>query len=319
MITTLAIAMVVQSQRSTQSGYDVTYHAKGQTIDTPDGKLYYEKTGNGPVVIMVAGGPGGSHVSFHGFFEKLAEKYTLVMFDNIGRGRSDRLKDPKKYTVWRDADDIEALRKHLGVDKVSLIGHSYGGMPAIAYSVRYGPHLERAVLSDTLHSNNAWQQNIDSCNHNAANQYAEIWAQILELRKKGILSAAEEYGELYGQCVAGLYWYNDANASKMFRSSDPKDGGNGEVYVAMIGEDPEWIVGGTMKKFDPRKKMKSATMPILVCNGRHDRVCTPKVASEISKLYPNATLKFFEKSGHRPWVEETEDYFESVLAFLGGG
>lgn len=316
MIASLAFALITQNQ--THNGFDISYHSKGQTIDTPDGKLYYEKTGSGPVVIMIAGGPGGSHVSFHGFFERLAKNYTLVLFDNIGRGRSDRLTDTKKYTVERDADDIEHLRKHLGVDKVSLIGHSYGGMPAIAYSIKYAAHLERAVLSDTLHSNNGWQQNIDSCNHNAANQYAEIWAKILELRKKGILSNADAYGELYGQCIAGLYWFNETNGAKMFSSNDPKDGGNGDVYNAMIGDDPEWIVGGTMKKFDPRKKMKNVKVPILVCNGRYDRVSTPKVAYEISTLYPNATLKFFEKSGHRPWVEETDAYFETVMRFLAG-
>ena len=165
MITCLAALAIGQT---VHNGFDVSYHGKGQTVETKDGKLYYETTGEGPVLIMVAGGPGGSHVSFHGYFERLAKTHKLVLFDNIGRGRSDRLKDKTKYTVERDADDIEALRKHLGVDKIRLIGHSYGGMPVIAYSVKYGEHLDRAVLSDTLHSGQGFQENIDSCNFNAA-------------------------------------------------------------------------------------------------------------------------------------------------------
>lgn len=318
MIGPLTLALALHAQADMQNGFDISYHGKGQTISTPDGKLYYEKTGSGPVVIMIAGGPGGAHASFHGFFERLAKKYTLVMFDNVGRGRSDRLKNPKKYTVERDADDIERLRKHLGVDKIRLIGHSYGGMPAIAYSVKYGAHLERAVLSNTLHSGEAFQQNIDSCNFTAANQFPELWRQILALRKKGVKSSAKAYGELYGRCGADIYWYDADNESKMFHSRDPKDGGNGDVYLAMLGDDPEWVVKGTMKSFDPRRKLRSVKVPMLVCVGRYDRVATPKVAYELSRLYPHAILKVFEKSGHRPWVEETDSYFETVEAFLEG-
>jgi len=302
----------------THNGFDVSFHGKGQSIDTKDGKLYYETTGEGPVLMIVAGGPGGSHVSFHGFFERLAKSYKVVFFDNIGRGRSDRLKDKSKYTVERDADDIEALRKHLGVEKIRLIGHSYGGMPVIAYSVKYGSHLERAVLSDTLHSGTGFQENIDSCNFNAKNQYPEMWEKVLQMRKKGVKSSADEYGAVYGAGLNELYWYDEANGSKMFHSDDPKDSGNGDVYLAMLGDDPEWKVNGTMKSFDPRKQMAKVQVPMLVCVGRLDRVATPKVAWEISRTYPNATLKVFEKSGHRPWVEENETYFSAVEAFLAG-
>lgn len=292
------------------------YHGRGQTIETRDGKLYYETEGSGPVVVMVAGGPGGSHVSFHGFFNELAKEHTVVYFDNIGRGRSDRLKDPKKYTVWRDADDIEALRKALGVDKISVIGHSYGGMPAIAYAIRYPQSLDRLVLSDTLHSGEGFQQNIDSCNFTAQNQYPEIWAKLMEMRAKGVKSTAEEYGEIYGPAIGSLYWYDAANGTKMYRSNDPKDGGNDEVYRAMIGEDPEWKVGGTMKSFDPRKQMKEIEAKTLICVGRFDRVATPKVSYEMSQLIPGSKLVIFPKSGHRPWVEEKESYFDAVTKFL---
>ena len=118
------IAGVAIAQEQPKNGvpnYDVPIHGKGKTIDTPDGKLYYEQEGKGPVIVMVAGGPGGDHTSFHPFFSRLAKDHTVVYFDNIGRGRSDRLKDKKRYTVWRDAEDIERLRKALGQDKITVI------------------------------------------------------------------------------------------------------------------------------------------------------------------------------------------------------
>lgn len=312
MFTTLLAAAAMQSH----NGFDLSYHGKGEAIPTKDGRLYYEKTGSGPVVVMVAGGPGGSHASFHGFFERLAKSHTVVMFDNLGRGRSDRLKDKRKYTVERDADDIEALRKHLGVEKISIIGHSYGGMPAIAYACKYPKSLDRVVLSDTLHSGQAFQQNIDSCNFNAANQFPEKWEQLTAMRRRGVKTSSDEYGNLYGDCIGALYWYDENNGTKMWRSGDPKDGSNNDVYLAMIGDDPEWKVGGTMKGWDWRGRFKNVKNPVLICVGRYDRVATPKVSFEMSKLFPNSKLQVFEKSGHRPWVEEADTYFRAVEAFL---
>jgi proline iminopeptidase len=178
-------------------------------------------------------------------------------------------------------------------------------MPVIAYSVKYEAHLERAVLSDTLHSGKAFQENIDSCNFNSKNQFPEAWDKLIALRKKGIKSGADEYGEIYGTGLNELYWFDPANGSKMFNSSVPGFGYNGEVYSAMLGDDPEWKVGGTMRSFEPRKSMAKVQVPMLVCVGRYDRVATPKVSWEIARTYPKGILKVFEKSGHRPWVEET--------------
>ena len=146
-------------------------HGHGRYVPTPDGRLYYESEGKGSPVVLVAGGPGGSHASFHPWFSRLAAEHTVIYFDNIGRGRSDRLKNPKRYTVERDADDIEALRKALGYRKISVLGHSYGGMPALAYALKYPTHCARLVLSDTLDSADAWQQNIDSCNFNSSTRF----------------------------------------------------------------------------------------------------------------------------------------------------
>src|SRR5947209_4351442 len=89
--------------------YDVPIHNHGQFAPGRDGKIYYEKEGKGPVVIIIAGGPGGDHSSFHPFFSLLAKDHTVVYFDNIGRGKSDALKDPNGYTVERDAEDVEDL------------------------------------------------------------------------------------------------------------------------------------------------------------------------------------------------------------------
>ena len=316
----LLIPSIVLAQETPTPGvpnYDVPIHGHGQFCDSKYGKIYYETEGSGPIVIIVAGGPGGDHTSFHPFFSRLAKDHTVVYFDSIGRGRSDRLKDLKQYTVQRDAEDIEALRQKFGADKIDVIGHSYGGMPALAYAEKYPQHTAHLVLSDTLHSAQGFQQNIDSCNDFEAKQYPEVWAQLMAMRKKGVLSTDDKYGELYGPPLGQLYWYDPNNAKKMFNSGD-KGGFNPDVYNAMLGNDTEWKVNGTMKSFDGRKKMRDLHMPVLICVGRHDRVAIPRFAYEMKTLLPAETSKLviFEKSGHRPWVEETDLYFATVSDFL---
>ena len=308
------------SAQAPKPNYDVPLHGHGQYISTPQGRLYYEREGQGPAIVLVAGGPGGGHASFHPWFSRLAAAHTVIYFDNLGRGRSDRLADPKRYTVERDADDIEALRQALGFETITVLGHSYGGMPALAYALKYPTHTDHLILSDTILGARGFQENIDSCNFNARTRFPDVWDKLMALRRRGVKTGADAYESLYGDATDDLYWYNPENAAKMYHSGDKADRLNFDVYLAMIGDDPEWTVGGTMKGYDPRPGMKTLTVPTLICVGRFDRVSQPVIAQEIKNALPpqSARLVVFERSGHRPWVEETDRYFQTVTAFLDG-
>ncbi len=318
-----ALLFYVSDLRSAEDSFarQTSVHGKGEYVDSPDGRIYYEREGNGPAIFLVAGGPGGSHASFHPWFSELAKQYAVIYFDNVGRGRSDRLKDASRYTVERDADDIEVLRQKLGFEKLILIGHSYGGMPAMAYALRRPDRVERLILSDSAVSADEWQLNIDNCNHYVQLHYPEIWGQLLALRAKGVKSSASAYENLYGSALKNVYWFNPEAKSKMIRSTDPQDALNGNVYLAMLGDDPEWTVGGTIKNFDPRASLKNVKIPTLVTVGRSDEVCPPIVARDLRASFPaeNSRLVVFERSGHRPWVEESEKWFLLVGKFLENG
>lgn len=318
-LTALALGAGVSAQ-APQPNDKMSLHGHGQYVAMPQGRLYYEQEGQGPAIVLVAGGPGGSHASFHPWFSRLAASHTVIYFDNLGRGRSDRLADPKRYTVERDADDIEALRRALGFDKITVLGHSYGGMPALAYALKYPSHTDHLILSDTILGAKGFQENIDSCNFNARTRFPEVWDKLMALRRKGVKTGVDAYEALYGDATDDLYWYRPENAAKMYHSSDKADRLNFDVYRAMVGDDPEWTVGGTMKGYDPRPGMKNLTVPTLICVGRFDRVSLPLIAQEIKNALPpqSARLVVFEHSGHRPWVEETDHYFQTVNDFLNG-
>ncbi len=310
-VTLLASAIPATAQPAVKTG----------TVATPDGELYYEIHGSGPPIIMVAGGPGGPRTSLMPEFDRLATDHSVIYFDNIGRGRSSVLPAGKKHSPIRDAEDIERLRTALGLEKIVLIGHSYGGYPALAYATRHADRLERLVISSSGHSAQSWQRNVDNINRFVENQYPEVWAQLLALRAKGVASCGDEYQKIYTEPIAQLYWHDQAKAAlRKSVSTDPRDKFHREVYCNMLGKDAEIKVGGAMASFDVRPALRKVHVPTLITSGRYDPVCMPKVATEIRDAFPKgvAKLRIFENSSHRPWVEETDVYFKELAEFLAG-
>jgi proline iminopeptidase len=296
----------------------VPIHGRGGYVNTSAGRLYYEVEGQGPPVVLLAGGPGGSHADFHPWFGRLSRRFQVIYLDNLGRGRSDRLEDSSGYTVDRDADDVEALRIALGHEQIYLFGHSYGGLPAVAYAIKYPERVQGLVLSSTIHSAQGWQESIDGCNAYVQQQYPEAWEELMDMRRAGAKSSAREYRRLYERCLLELRWRSSGSRARLPAMEQAEAEGNDEVYAALIGPDPEWRVGGTLTGYDLRPRMKHLQTPTLVCVGRHDRVTTPKQAKEIQAALPEGVgrLVIFEESGHRPFVEETERYFDVVESFL---
>jgi pimeloyl-ACP methyl ester carboxylesterase len=134
-----------------------------------------------------------------------------------------------------------------------------------------------------------------------------------------VRSCAAEYQDLSSEPIRQLYWHDQAKAKRRQPvSDDPRDGFRDAVYCDMLGDDSEIVVGGEMARFDARPALANVRVPTLVTAGRHDMICPPVAAQQIRDAFPAgvATLRVFEHSAHRPWVEEGEAYFELLEAFL---
>lgn len=108
----------------------------GQYYTVNGAKLWVVTVGQGDPLFMIAGGPGGAHIGLRSF-DSLASKFQLIYFDGFGRGKSDEAKDVKDYTLERDIEDLEGLRKAMKLDKINILGHSYGGLVAQGYAIKY--------------------------------------------------------------------------------------------------------------------------------------------------------------------------------------
>lgn len=288
-------------------------------VETRDGRISVELEGaeSSHLVILATGGPGVGHDHYHPWFSRLLPELRVGYLDYIGCGRSDRLADPAGYTVARFAENIEALRLHAGAETVSLVGLSFGGLPAVEYALRRPDRVRRLVLSNAQVGAEGWQRtNIDSVNAELARLFPAEWRELLALRDSGVTSLDARYQEIVAAVLGDLEWFDPAHRPQLTRA-EPGAGFSQEVYEAVVGSDPEWSVTGSLAGYD-RSAELSRLPPTLVVSGRYDRLTPPSIAFEIHELLDpvRRALHVFERSAHRPWAEEPDAYFRVVKAFL---
>src|SRR5436853_1292323 len=121
-------------------------------VDANGVLIYYVTLGKGDPLVIVHGGPGASHDYFLPWLLPLARHNRVVFIDERGSGRSEKLEDVKQYTVENMVEDIESVRQALGLGKISLFGHSFGGVLAEAYALKYQSNLSHLILGSTFAS-----------------------------------------------------------------------------------------------------------------------------------------------------------------------
>ena len=289
------------------------FESKFYTIDGYN--INVEVKGKGDPIFFLPGGPGNSHDYMQGNFGHYYKTNTVVFFDFLGRGKSDNAKDPSEYSVEQDVALIEKLRKLLKFDKIALVGHSYGTVPAQAYAIKYSDNVDKMVLINGFHSGAMWQANCDSYNHYAKTHFPEKWKKVDSLRALGYLSSQEPLRSVYGNFPTKYIYYHNTKLKQNVPKT-PYRGWANEVYVAIIGPDGDFDVSGSMIDQDYRQKLKDVKARTLIIAGRYDGVSTPEFAVQYKTFMPQAQFVMFEQSGHNPYLEEPEKFYTLFNTFF---
>lgn len=290
------------------------FESKFYTIDGY--QINVEVLGEGEPIFFLPGGPGNSHDYMQGAFGHYYKTNTVVFFDWLGRGKSDNANDISEYSVENDVELIEKLRKLLNFETISLVGHSYGTVPAQAYAIKYKANVDKMVLINGFHSGAMWQDNCDSYNHYAKTHFPEKWKSVDSLRSLGYLSSQEPLKTVYGNFPTKYIYYHNTT----LKSKVPKTkfrGWAGDVYTTIIGIDGDFDVSGSMINQDYRRHLKDVTAKTLIVAGRYDGVSTPEFAVQYKTFMPQAQFEMFEQSGHNPYLEEPEKFYSIFDNFMG--
>lgn len=287
----------------------------GKFYEINGAKLWTVSFGEGEPLFFIAGGPGGTHYGLRRF-DSLSTTNTLVYYDAFGRGKSDTAKVVSEYTIERDIEDLEGLRKAMGFDKINILGHSYGGVVAQGYAIKYPENVLHLIIANSFHSYLMWQENCDNSNHEIKTNYPEVWDELMEVRMQGFVSSDPIHYEIYDKVPYGfLYSYNPENFKPSGRKPYPYKT-NRKLYYQMVGRDGDFELTSDIGTFDYRTQLKELDMPILIYGGRYDRVAVPRMMVEYKFYCPQAEFVMFEESGHNPQVEESSKLFELIREFL---
>jgi proline iminopeptidase len=292
-------------------------HPKGGFVTVLGKKIWWESDGKGEPLLLIPGGGGGSHDYYHPYFSALAASFRVVYYDGFGRGKSDRAKSPDEYSFDRDIEEVEALRKALGLGRIHVLGHSYGGLVAQAYALKYPDSIRSLILSNTFVSGEDYQASNVQYNKQVEFFLPEVWARVAQLRSHGYTASSPPMQEAYLGKIATMlelfYFYDPANAARIVFDEQSF---NAEEYYAITGPDADFELGPQIRRLSFGEGLSKLRAPILVLIGRSDGVVFPKLALNIARSAPRAEVVIFEKSGHFPFIEETDKMMATIGAFL---
>jgi proline-specific peptidase len=278
-------------------------------VDYRGYRTWYRLVGDGTSdavpLLALHGGPGSTHNYFEPL-ERLAAERPVVLYDQIGCGRSDRPRDIDwGVDVFRE--EVAAVREQLGLERVHLLGTSWGGMLAQEHVLSGATGIVSLVLSSTLANLALW-------NEEQLKLRAQLPADVIE-----VLDRHETAGTFDDpEYERALEAYNDRH---FYRGPKPRPELERmaaekatDVYRAMQGPN-EWTTTGALAGWDTRARLHEIDVPTLVVRGRHD-MCTDRVAQELVDGIRGAREVVFEHSSHTPVLEETDRYLDVVGAFL---
>jgi proline iminopeptidase len=265
-------------------------------------RTFYTVDGSGSTLVCVHGGPGMSdHRGYARWLVPLASNHQLVLYDLRGCGQSGDAPDDS-YSHGDFVADLDALRAHLGVERMALLGTSYGGFIALEYAVRHQERLSHLILADTAPSHDHHERAVE----NALNSgLPGIDAVMLDQLFSGRIHDNDHFRAAYA-AIQPLYSVR----------ANPEADAERLAAIVFRYRTHNFAFSKNLPGYDLRPRLGEIRVPTLVLCGRHDWI-TPLDQSEyIAQHMPRAQLVVFDHSGHGPMAEENEAYLAAVRAFL---
>ena len=281
--------------------------ARQGMVSLENARLFYEVIGNGEPIIVVHGGPGLDHGYLQPGLDALASRHTLVYYDQRGTGRSAASLDSATINMDTFVEDIEALRQTLGFDRVSVMGHSFGGLIAMEYAFRHPETLRALILMNPVEPGTKYRQ--ATVERQRRRQTAEDRQELEELTQSEAFAARDA-----------------ATLSQVFRVSFRqvlKD--RDRIFeleldlpsaTAHNGQDVALLLGGSLGPIDWWGRIPEIQTPTLILHGRYD---APPIdmSRELAETFPVGTLEVLD-AGHFPYLEDRDGLLSAVSGFFAG-
>lgn len=303
------------------SGVPVDYPMHEGFIDAHGVLIYYMTVGRGAPLMIVHGGPGASHDYFLPYLLPLARHNRLIFIDERGSGKSQLLQDPAGYTVENMVEDVEAVRQGLGLGKMSLLGHSYGGVLAQAYALKYQANLTHLILASTFPSTKEMNEVFV---HMKEKMDPQLREEIDRMEKDGLFGHGKDYEKNrytpeYMIAAWGEGYFPYVYHNRPDPNYDPIQQGvtSWDLYREMWGSDGEFVIDGNLKSVEYVDRLPSIHVSTLMIAGDHDE-CDPSLSQQMHGKIAGSKIVILPSSGHMTFVDQPDLFISSVDGFLHG-
>ena len=276
------------------------------TFKSDDGvTLHYEVLGKGEPVVLLSGGPGFSPDYMRPIADTLAKKYAAVLFHQRGTGKSKLEKyDGEALEFRKLTADLDALRRELKQEKLTLVGHSFGGILSMMYAREHPDRIRALALIDsggpTLSAVPKFNTNLEARFTDEEKARIKEWSDP-ERRKANHKLAVLEITK----AKTPAYFADRTKASLLIEPMN-EESFNDAVF---------WAVVMQMTALDLRAGLEQVKAPVLVIHGKQDPL---ESADEVHAAFPGSKLVVIENAGHFPWLEQPEKVYGPLGTFLAG-
>ena len=284
----------------------LTVNVSAATFKADDGvTLHYDVIGKGSPVLLLSGGPGFSPEYLAPIAEKLGARHQFILLHQRGTGRSVLEKyDATTIALKQLVADLDALRRELKVEKLTIVGHSWGGILSMMYASEHPDRIAALALIDsggpTLSGVPKFAANLMSRFTAEDNARIAEWTAPEKMngnRKKAILEVTK--------AKTGAYFHDRSKAHLLTDPMTEASFHDGVFYA---------VTGQLMTGLDLRAGLKNLKAPVLVLHGKQDPLET---AQEVHEAIAGSRLEIIEEAGHFPWLEKPDEVYGVLGEFLG--
>jgi proline iminopeptidase len=279
-------------------------------IKVKGGRIWYSVSGeNRPAapIIVLHGGPAASHYYMEPL-RGLAAERPVILYDQLGCGRSDRSKDRSLWTTEHYIEELDDIRKALGLERVHILGQSWGAMVAVDYMLtRHPKGVISLVFSSPSLSVSRWK-----------NDCMRLISAMKEKHRKAIIDseASCKFDSAAYKLAMFAFYRKHVCRLKIWPACVIKtfmNVGRG-IYLYMWGPS-EFTVTGTLKDYERAERLKEIKAPMLFTGGRYDE-SSPETMEYFHHMAPGSELVIFEDASHMHHVEKTKAYLKAVSSFI---
>jgi|CXWL01.1.fsa_nt_gi proline iminopeptidase len=297
----------------------LVYEVSEGYVDAGGVLVYYKSFGRGEPLVVVHGGPGASHDYFLPHLLPLARQNRLIFIDERGSGRSQKLEDLEAYTVDAMVEDVELVRQALGLGKINLLGHSYGGVLAQAYALKYQQNLSHLILASTFASTKA--MNGVFARQKAA-MPSELRDRINKLEADGLFGKGLDYRkgrypDDYMVAAWGEGYFPYLFQKRPDANFEPVANGNmaWDLYRQMWGSHGEFVIDGNLAAVEYTERLATIAVPTLIIVGDHDE-CEPSLSRVMHEKIVWSQLVVLPQAGHMTFVDQPRLFLAAVDELL---